>query len=142
MPKFVIALGGNLGNVPETFEQFYLELAGAFHAVIPGKSSVLRNPPQGCPPGTPDFFNAVCLAEKTPCDPFELLDFLQDCEVRHGRPRVHGVNQSRTLDLDIVWFEGVVLNTPRLILPHPRAKERDFVLIPLREVAPELEKLL
>ncbi len=142
MSKFIIALGGNIGNVPAEFESFYSELEQLFHASILKKSSILINPPADCPPGTPDFFNAVCLAEKTPCDPFELLDFLQSSEVRHGRPASHGVNQSRTLDLDIICFDNMKLSTPRLTLPHPRARKRDFVLIPLREIAPELEKYL
>ncbi|MBR2434748.1 MAG: 2-amino-4-hydroxy-6-hydroxymethyldihydropteridine diphosphokinase, partial [Lentisphaeria bacterium] len=55
-----------------------------------------------------------------------------------GRPGDHARNVSRTLDLDLILFGDIRMNTPELILPHPRAKDRDFVCIPLAEIAPEL----
>ncbi len=140
MSKFVIALGGNIGDVEERFAELQRTMTADGFKIY-SAAPVFRNPAAGCPPGTPDFCNSAILAEKDIL-PLELLDYLQSLEVRFGRAADHLPNRSRTLDLDIIWFENVRMNTPRLTIPHPRAKERDFVLIPLRSIAPGLEKEL
>jgi 2-amino-4-hydroxy-6-hydroxymethyldihydropteridine diphosphokinase len=66
-----------------------------------------------------------------------LLDVLQALEHAHGRERPFR-NAPRTLDLDLLWYDGVTMETPRLTLPHPRMHERAFVLKPLSDLAPEL----
>lgn len=141
MARFVIALGSNLGNHRESFALACAELEQ--HGIkILKMSSIIQTSPVDCPPKTPDFHNAALLATKENLDPFALLEILQKIEEKAGRPRKHAPNSSRTLDLDIIWFNNLQIDTPTLTLPHPRAKLRDFVLIPLREIAPELEKSL
>jgi len=84
----------------------------------------------------PPFLNAVAALD-TELGPDALLDVLLAVEAAHGR--VRDVRWGpRTLDLDLVWFEGVVRDDPRLTLPHPRAHEREFVLRPLCDLAPDL----
>lgn len=82
----------------------------------------------------PDFLNLVVILD-TALAPLDLLAALQQIEVRGGRVR-HERWGARTLDIDIVDFEGVTSSDPELLLPHPRAKERLFVLLPWYEVEP------
>ena len=84
--------------------------------------------------GQPDYVNAVVLLD-THLSPLELLDALQGIEAAHGRVRSERWG-ARTLDLDIVTYAGLELDTPRLTLPHPRAAERRFVLEPWAAVDP------
>lgn len=83
----------------------------------------------------PDYVNGVVRLEGT-ADPAWLLDRLHDIEAGAGRVRAER-NAARTLDLDILDIDGVVRNAPDPVLPHPRAHERLFVLVPLSEVAPD-----
>ena len=124
--KIFLALGGNIGNTVETFNKALEHLTK--HGVnILKKSSCAVTTPEDCPPDTPDFFNMAVEAE-TELSAFELLKLTQKTEVLFGRPADHGFHESRTLDLDIVYMEGVQIRTNRLTLPHPRASERDFVM--------------
>ena len=84
----------------------------------------------------PDFLNAV-VALQTSLGPRELLGVLQGIERAHDRERPYR-NAPRTLDLDLLWFGGVVLDRPDLTLPHPRMNERAFVLAPLAELVGKL----
>ncbi len=79
----------------------------------------------------PKFLNAVALVD-TPLDPFSLLDALKRIEAQVRLPRLRW--GPRELDLDILLYQGVRLKTPRLTVPHPRMWEREFVLVPLREL--------
>lgn len=83
----------------------------------------------------PDFINAVVLIE-TRLTALTLLRMLQALEIKAGRERPY-VNAPRTLDLDVIFYGDCQMNTPELILPHPRWQERAFVLVPLAEVCPE-----
>jgi 2-amino-4-hydroxy-6-hydroxymethyldihydropteridine diphosphokinase len=83
----------------------------------------------------PWFVNAVALLA-TDLEPEALLDRLLDVEARFGRVRGER-NAARTLDLDLLDYDGLVVDTPRLTLPHPRLHERRFVLEPLCEITPE-----
>ncbi len=84
----------------------------------------------------PWFVNAVAVLETTLTPP-ELLGLLQEIERRFGRVRGPEKNAARTLDLDLLDYQGKVFSTPELLLPHPAIHERAFVLLPLRDVAPE-----
>lgn len=86
----------------------------------------------------PDYVNAV-VAIKTELDPFSLLDQLQAIEFAQGRVRGERRWQPRTLDLDILLFDDNIMSSERLIVPHPEMCKRDFVLVPLAEIATELE---
>lgn len=85
-------------------------------------------------PGAPWFVNGVARLEGRAA-PEAVLDALQALEARFGRERPYP-NAPRTLDLDLLDHDGLVLDTPRLTLPHPRMSARAFVLLPLAEVAP------
>ena len=132
----VIALGGNLGDVPAAFRRATESLSSAgFH--IRRFSSLLRTAPLGCEPGAPDFTNAA-LSGFWSGTPSELLRICQRIEADNGRPNLHAHHVSRTLDLDIILFGRETVARPGLTIPHPEATRRDFVMIPLREIEPEL----
>jgi 2-amino-4-hydroxy-6-hydroxymethyldihydropteridine diphosphokinase len=132
----LIGLGSNLsskaGGPKETLEASLDELARRGIAIV-GKSNFYRS--AAWPdPSDPPFVNAV-VSVRTELDPRALLKLLQGVEDRFGRKRGRP-NAPRTLDLDIIDYEGRVEDGPP-ILPHPRLGDRLFVLVPLREVAPD-----
>ena len=132
----VIALGGNLGDVPETFRRACEALSDAGFR-IRRFSSLLRTAPVGCEPGAPEFTNAALSGfwDGTASD---LLRVCQKIEADNGRPNDHAYHVSRTLDLDIILFGREIIRLPDLTVPHPRAAKRDFVMVPVREIEPDL----
>lgn len=104
---------------------------------IVGRSRVYETAPVGGPP-QPDFLNGALLVECTLSLP-ALLEELLRIEVSVGRVRGPGEIRfgPRTLDLDVLWAEGVILDDPRITVPHPRLAGRAFALMPLLDVAPE-----
>jgi 2-amino-4-hydroxy-6-hydroxymethyldihydropteridine diphosphokinase len=145
-----VALGSNLGPSRKILEHAFQQLQKlSGHPII--RSSIWKTEPIDCPPGSPPFLNAVAglipgaerrarddapyLGEETP---EHLLQILQELEIVAGRKPKTVLNESRPLDLDLITFRGLVSNSERLILPHPRAHLRRFVLAPLAEVAPDL----
>ena len=103
------------------------------------RSSVWRSAPVDCPPDSPPFINAVVgLAPATGWTPWSLLDRLQAMERAFGRLPKTVLNQPRPLDLDMILWGDLQLESERLVLPHPRAHGRRFVLQPLAEFAPDL----
>lgn len=135
--KIAIALGGNLGDVAAAFELAERELAAAGLEAI-RRSGNHRTRPVGCAPGAPDFLNAA-LTGVWRGGAAGLLELCRTIEVKLGRPAVHGVNRDRTVDLDIILFGDRIIREEGLMIPHPRALERLFVLEPLAEIAPEWE---
>ena len=132
----VIALGGNIGDVPEAFRRACEALSNAgFH--IRRFSSLLRTAPVGCEPGAPEFTNAA-LSGFWNGTASDLLYVCQKIEADNGRPNDHAYHVSRTLDLDIILFGRETIDLPNLKIPHPEAAKRDFVMVPLREIEPEL----
>jgi 2-amino-4-hydroxy-6-hydroxymethyldihydropteridine diphosphokinase len=130
-----VGLGANLGDPVATLRAAVADLAreaGAVTAVSP----VYRSAPVGVT-DQPPFRNAVA-ALSTRLGPEPLLDLLLAVEARHGRVRGRRWGP-RTLDLDLLWYEGVRMDTDRLVLPHPRAHEREFVLRPLCDLDPNLD---
>jgi 2-amino-4-hydroxy-6-hydroxymethyldihydropteridine diphosphokinase len=129
-----VGFGANLGDPASTLRAAAAELgsrAGRVTAVSP----VYRSTPVGVT-DQPLFLNAVAALD-TALSPDALLDVLLAVEAEHGR--VRDVRWGpRTLDLDLLWYEDTVREDPRLTLPHPRAHEREFVLRPLCDLAPEL----
>ena len=130
----LVALGSNLDDPATQLKLAILHLKlhseGAFVC-----SSIYRTPPHAMPEGTPDFANAVVRLQTTQSGP-ELLSFLNSLEVFFGRPANHEKNVSRVLDLDLIALGGVISQTDKLTLPHPRAAVRDFVLQPIVEIWP------
>ena len=132
----VIALGGNLGDVPATFRRACEALSDAGFR-IRRFSSLLRTAPLGCEPGAPEFFNAA-LSGFWDGTALDLLNVCRRIEADNGRPNNHAHHVSRTLDLDIISFGRETIDLPDLKVPHPEAVRRDFVMIPVREIEPEL----
>lgn len=130
-----IGLGSNIGN---RFEQLQKALRGfeaANAGVITQCSPIYKNRAIGIEAGS-DFCNAV-IEVFTPLSPQDLLTKCQAIEKTMGRVR-HAVWTNRTIDLDILDYEGTQLSERELSLPHPRILERDFVLKPLAMIAPDL----
>jgi len=132
----VIALGGNIGDVPEAFRRACKALSDAGFR-IRRFSSLLRTAPVGCEPGAPEFTNAA-LSGFWNGSASELLRVCQRIEADNGRPNDHVYHVSRTLDLDIILFGRETIDLPDLKVPHPEAAKRDFVMDPVREIEPEL----
>jgi 2-amino-4-hydroxy-6-hydroxymethyldihydropteridine diphosphokinase len=102
------------------------------------KSSLWQTVPVDCPPGSPNFVNAaVGLVPPENETPLGLLRKLRELEKQFGRRSKKVLNEARPLDLDLIAFGSETRNSPELILPHPRAHLRRFVLQPLSEVAPD-----
>jgi len=132
----VIALGGNIGDVPETFRRACEALTNAGFR-IRRFSSLLRTAPVGCELGAPEFTNAA-LSGYWGGTPSNLLRICQKIEADNGRPNDHAYHVSRTLDLDIILFGQETIDLPSLKIPHPEAAKRDFVMAPVREIEPDL----
>ncbi|WP_293914117.1 2-amino-4-hydroxy-6-hydroxymethyldihydropteridine diphosphokinase [Deinococcus sp.] len=129
----LIALGANLGDPLSALDW----AAGEMRALgsVLAVSSFHKTAPVGGPPGQPDYLNAA-LKLGTDLPPEALLSALLNLETRYGRVRRERWG-ARVLDLDLIAYGELILDTPRLTLPHPRAWERAFVLGPLSEIAPE-----
>jgi 2-amino-4-hydroxy-6-hydroxymethyldihydropteridine diphosphokinase len=131
-----VALGSNLGDS----RQQVLAAIDALDA-LPATRVLQRSPLYLTPPWgvleQPPFINAV-VAMDTALLPEPLLDALLQIESKAGRVRAER-NGPRTLDLDLLYMEGVIRADGRLTLPHPRMAERAFVLLPLSAIAPTLE---
>ncbi len=133
-----VALGSNLGDSVNLLRAAMARLE-ALSAAPLRRSSLWRSAPVDCPSGSPDFINAVVgLVPRAGLVPESLLAELQALEREFGRQPKQLLNEARPLDLDLIAWGGEVRNTPTLILPHPRAHLRHFVLCPLNELAPEL----
>jgi 2-amino-4-hydroxy-6-hydroxymethyldihydropteridine diphosphokinase len=133
-----IALGSNLGNSREILNQAFSSLQEFSDSSLL-KSSFFETEPVDCPPGSPNFINAVAAITPRPVEtPESLLKKLQKIEKEFGRTPKKVLNEARPLDLDLVAFGNEIRNTPELTLPHPRAHLRQFVLQPLAEIAPDL----
>ncbi len=139
MNRAGIALGSNLGDKSKLIEQARDYLKKMSLSDEPFLQSALyATAPQGCPSGSDDYLNAV--VEFTWAGTVEdLLVHCQGVERALGRVRSGVRCEPRTADVDIIYCGDIVINTPpRLILPHPRAHLRKFVLKPLSDIRPEL----
>lgn len=133
--KCAIALGSNQGNSLKILESSLNTLARIPGIQLQATSSWYRTKAVGTPQPQPDYLNGCALLAVRQ-SPEELLTILQATEIQFGRVG-KGTLQPRTLDLDLLLYEDLVLNTPDLIIPHPRMDERAFVLVPLAEIAPD-----
>ncbi len=130
-----IALGSNLGDKEKNLRRALLLLTQQGVEVV-RVSSFLSTEPYGVT-DQPQFLNAVACV-RTSLAPLALLDVLLATELAMGRVRLRHWGE-RNIDLDLLLYEDVVLDLPRLHLPHPDMQNRDFVLLPLAEIAPELK---
>ncbi|HAB16521.1 MAG TPA: 2-amino-4-hydroxy-6-hydroxymethyldihydropteridine diphosphokinase [Verrucomicrobiota bacterium] len=137
-PAVFIALGANLGDPREQIRAAIRKLRESFRGALRA-SSLWESTPEHCPPGSPPFVNAVVEGVPHADDsPEQMLDRLQALEREFGRRPKKLLNEARPLDLDLITWGDEQRNSSKLVLPHPRAHERRFVLVPLHELAPEL----
>ncbi|MGH7271614.1 MAG: 2-amino-4-hydroxy-6-hydroxymethyldihydropteridine diphosphokinase [Polyangiaceae bacterium] len=129
----MIGLGANLGDRLANLRAAAGEIARKCH--VERGSRVYETAPVGGPT-QPAFLNAAMLVTIAPDDraPIALLDALLAIEARLGRTRGERWGP-RVIDLDVLWIEGVVVDSPRLIVPHPRLRQRAFALAPMLEIA-------
>jgi len=133
-----VALGSNLGDSRQIILDAMARLQRFSDEPIL-KSSLWQTAPVDCPPDSTKFVNAVAgLVPRADEAPESLLAKLQSLEKEFGRRVKKIMNEPRPLDLDLIAFGNEIRNSPELILPHPRAHLRRFVLQPLCEIAPEL----
>lgn len=132
-----VGLGSNLGES----QRILAEAAARIQTWSPAplvRSSLWRSSPVDCPPGSPDFLNAVIGLCPFPAEtPEALLAKLLDLEKEFGRKPKQQPNEARPLDLDLLDYQQMRRTTKELNLPHPRAHLRRFVLAPWNEVAPQ-----
>lgn len=135
-PIALIALGSNLGDRSAHLESAFASLGALPGSLLLARSSIIETEPIG-PPGQRPFLNAAAAIESG-LGPRELLDAMLAIEVRAGRTRSAAMRWGpRSLDLDLLLFDGSIIAEPGLVVPHPRMHERMFVLRPLAEIAPE-----
>jgi 2-amino-4-hydroxy-6-hydroxymethyldihydropteridine diphosphokinase len=137
MTRAFVALGGNLGDTRAALQQALDALGALPRTRLVAHSRFYRTPPWGLLE-QPPFLNAAAELE-TALGPHELLDALLRIERDAGRVRDGERWGPRTLDLDLLHMDGVVMHDDRLTLPHSRIAERAFVLLPLADLAPALE---
>lgn len=133
--KVFIGVGSNLNNPQQQVITGINKIANLPKVELIKQSSLYNTKPVGYLP-QPDFVNAVI--EICACyTPLKLLELLLKIEQEHGRVRSIK-NGPRTLDLDILLFGDIQVNTAKLVIPHPRMQDREFVMLPLREITGEL----
>ena len=130
-----IALGSNLGDREENIRLATDALRNTDRVNVRQLSSLLENPAVGGPTDSPPFLNAVAEI-RTTLPAHEVLDHLLDIERKIGRIRTEKW-APRLIDLDLILYSDQIINRPHLIVPHPLLHERDFVLRPLAEIAPQ-----
>ena len=130
-----LSLGSNLGDREAHLKDAIKKLNDEDEIEVTKESTLYSNPPYGGV-ATEEFINQA-IEIKTLLNPFDLLDKIHEIEASLGRVRdVHWGN--RTIDIDIVFYDNLTMNTERLTIPHKDYKNRDFVLVPLSQIAPQL----
>lgn len=128
-----LALGSNLGNRTSNLKNAINNLTPQMD--VKKKSSVYETPPWGYT-DQPAFLNQVVMVQ-TYMEPEDLLGHLKRLEVVLGREPTFE-NGPRVIDMDILFYDDLIVNSPPLVIPHPRLHQRAFVLVPLNEIAPNL----
>jgi 2-amino-4-hydroxy-6-hydroxymethyldihydropteridine diphosphokinase len=133
-----VAIGSNLGERLANLRNARKDIAALKGALPPMRSSAIyETEPVACEKGAAKFFNAA-IEFGYSGEPDALLRELVAIEKILGRPATHARNVSRTIDLDLLYFGELVIETSELHLPHPRIVEREFVLRPLADIRPDL----
>ncbi len=136
MAEALLALGGNVGDVRTTLEAAVERMCDGATVRLIARSSDYRTPPWGVEDQAP-FVN-LCLRVATELTPHALLDRALGVERSLGRDRRNERRWGpRPVDIDILAYDDLTLDEPRLTLPHPRLFERAFVLVPLAEIVPD-----
>jgi 2-amino-4-hydroxy-6-hydroxymethyldihydropteridine diphosphokinase len=136
MPEALVAFGGNLGDVRDTLDRAVAAFVDGKDVRLLARSSDYRTPPWGIE-DQPPFVN-LAIAVDTGLAPHALLARAQAVERALGRERTKELRWGpRAVDIDLIAYDDLALDTPDLTLPHPRLFKRAFVLVPLAEIAPE-----
>ncbi len=136
MTRVHVGLGSNLDDPRRQIEHAFTALSELPASRLVARSSLYRSAPMG-PADQPDYLNAVAALD-TALAPLKLLDALQAIEAAQRRVRERHWGP-RTLDLDLLLYGEQVIDLPRLRVPHPGMHQRSFVLVPLREIAGDIE---
>lgn len=134
MSRAYVALGSNLGDRQQNLQQALKLLADQGIKIVK-VSSFIETEPYGVT-DQPAFLNGVCCVE-TELAPLELLELLLATERQMGRVRLRHWGE-RNIDLDLLLYEGICMTGEKLTLPHPDMQNRDFVMLPLAEIAPDV----
>jgi 2-amino-4-hydroxy-6-hydroxymethyldihydropteridine diphosphokinase len=133
-----LALGGNVGDTRALLDRAISMLCDGITVRPTARSSDYQAPPWGVTEQAP-FVN-LCIEVETTLSPRKLLARAHEVERALGRDRAHEQRWGpRTVDIDLIAYDDVNMNAPDLVLPHPRLFERAFVLVPLAEIAPDLQ---
>ncbi len=134
--NIALSVGGNIGDVKNNILKGIdlLKTEGIYNIKL---SSFYKTKPIDCPKGSNDFINAAIVAD-TILSPQQLLIKLKEIEKLLGREEIYAKNSPRHLDIDIILYDDLILNSENLIIPHKEATKRKFVLEPLAEIAPNL----
>lgn len=136
MARALIALGSNLGDRAAVLDAAVIEIAHLPGTRRLARSDWVASNPVGGPPNQPAYLNGALLIE-TSLDPLDLLDRLQQIEVDRGRARIRRWGP-RTIDLDLLLYDELRIETERLTVPHPRLAFRRFVLEPAAQIAADM----
>ena len=136
MQTCYLGLGSNLGDSRQIFRSFLNDFSQEEHIDLINVSSCYLSKPMA-DKNQPDYLNAV-ICINTDLSPHELLDLLHKYESLYGRVRTGVHWDARTIDLDILLYGQLQLNETDLVIPHYGISEREFVLYPLSEIAPQL----
>lgn len=134
MSLVYLILGGNRGNREEIFLSA-IELVTKHIGIISSLSAIYESESWGFK--SENFINQVIIL-KSELNPNEILKCCQEIEQTLGRIRKTGNYEARTIDIDILYIDALILNTVNLTIPHPKIADRRFVLVPLSEIVPEL----
>ncbi|QCI66491.1 2-amino-4-hydroxy-6-hydroxymethyldihydropteridine diphosphokinase [Phreatobacter stygius] len=136
MTEALVSLGGNVGDVRATLDRAVQLFCDGVEVRLVARSSDYMTPPWGVT-DQPAFVN-LCLVVKTALSPRRLLERALAVEATLGRDRARALRWGpRPVDIDLIAYGDVSLDEPDLHLPHPRLRERAFVLVPLAEIAPD-----
>jgi len=130
-----IGLGGNIGDVRSNLKEAVINLGSLPKVTVRERSPVYKTPPWGIT--DQDWFLNACIEVQTSFSPVQLLEACLSIETALNRKRDVRWGP-RTIDLDILIYEGLEMHTDALTLPHPRMHERGFVMKPLSDIAPDL----
>jgi 2-amino-4-hydroxy-6-hydroxymethyldihydropteridine diphosphokinase len=139
MATLYLSLGTNMGDRPKNLSQA-MELIAREVGTVVAASDVIETEPWGFDSGNA-FLNMVAKVE-TELEPIDALHVTQEIEKRLGRSEksVNGVYHDRIIDIDLLMYDDLIMNTPQLTLPHPLMRQRPFVMEPLSQIAPELTR--
>ena len=133
MAEVFILLGGNVGDKRKIFTETR-EMINDRIGKLTKSSSIYATEPWGFDSDL--FWNQALLVE-TRLLPLEILDIAQSIETAMGRVKTSKYYEPRTMDIDLLFYDDLLFDTPRLTLPHPKIEERRFVLVPLNEIEPD-----